>query len=103
LGKPVCSDLREGKQTLLIVKALEMGSTHDRKLINRLLGNKNVTAGEIESFREVVKKTGSLAYSQSLARDLVEKGKKALEKCIIQKDAKDFMIGIADYIVNREV
>ncbi len=103
LGKPVCSDLREGKQTLLIVKALEKGNIGDRKLINRLLGNKNVTDEEIEKFREVLKKTGSLAYSQDLAKSLVEKGKKALEKSAIQKDAKDFMIGIADYIVNREV
>jgi len=103
MGKPVCSDLREGKQTFLVVKAMEMGSGSDRRLINRLLGNKNVSVEEIESFKEVLRKTGSLSYSQNLARSLVDKGKKALEKSAIQKDAKDFMIGIADYIVNREV
>ena len=103
LGKPVCSDLREGKQTLLISKALEKGNRLDRKTIKQLLGNKNVSSREIENFREIVKKTGSLAYSQDLAKNLVEKGKRALEKSEIQKDARSFMIGIADYIVNREV
>jgi len=103
LGKPVCSDLREGKQTLLITKALENGNKNDHKLINRLLGNKNVSAGEIESFRDVVRYTGSLEYSQNLAKKMVEQGKQALEKSEMKKETKEFLAGIADYIVNREV
>jgi geranylgeranyl diphosphate synthase type I len=103
LGKPVCSDLREGKQTLLVVKALENGSRADRQIIFDLMGKRDATSEEIEKFREIVRKTGSLEYSQNLAQGLVEKGKKTLEKSKIKKDAKDFLIGIADYIVNREV
>jgi geranylgeranyl diphosphate synthase, type I len=103
LGKPVCSDLREGKQTLLIVKALEKGNSRQKKLIQKLLGNKNITDEEIEQFRQVVRDTGSFEYSRKLAEKLVMKGKKALEKAEISKEAKDFMVGIADYIVNREV
>jgi geranylgeranyl diphosphate synthase type I len=103
LGKPVCSDLREGKQTLLIVKALEMGTSGDRNLIKKLLGNKKTTAAEIEDFRNIIRKTGSLDYSRNLAKKFVDRGKQALQKSVIKKEAKDFMIGIADYIVNREV
>ena len=103
LGKPVCSDLREGKQTLLIAKALEKGSGVDRKMIKKLLGNKNVTPREIDTFREIVRKSGSLAYSQNLAKKLIEKGKETLVKSAVKKEAKDFLVGIADYIVNREV
>lgn len=103
LGKPVCSDLREGKQTLLVVQALKRGNRSDRKLIKRLLGNKNISEEEIEKFREIVGKTGSLAYSQDLAKKLVERGKKALEKSEINSEAKEFLTGIADYIVDREV
>ena len=102
LGKPVCSDLREGKQTLLIAKALEKASQPDRDLIRKFLGSKDLGAKEIESFRGIVRKTGSLTYSQGLAKKLVERGKEALEKSAVQKEAKDFMLGIADYIVNRE-
>jgi geranylgeranyl diphosphate synthase type I len=103
LGKPVCSDLREGKQTLLIVKALEKGNSRQKKIIQKLLGNKNVTDKEIEEFRKIIRNTGSLEYSQKLAAKLVENGKKSLDKAKINKEAKEFMVGIADYIVNREV
>jgi len=103
LGKPVCSDLREGKQTLLIVKALGKGSKQQKKLIERLLGNKEITDKEIELFRQVVRDTGSLEYSRNLAAELAEKGKEALKKAKLSQEAKNFLIGIADYIVNREV
>ncbi|MDI6778214.1 MAG: polyprenyl synthetase family protein [Patescibacteria group bacterium] len=103
LGKPVCSDLREGKQTLLVVKALKFGSRSDRKNIQKLLGNKDVTEEEIELFRNIVRKTGSLAYSRELANKYVEQGKRAIEKSNCPEVVKEFLAGIADYIVNREV
>ncbi len=103
LGKPVCSDLREEKQTLLIVKTLERGNKSQRRLINNLLGSKNLTLKDIEDFREVIRETGSLKYSRNLARKLVVKGKKDLHKSAIGKEAREFLAGIADYIVNREI
>ncbi|HBB36432.1 MAG: hypothetical protein UX02_C0004G0060 [Candidatus Moranbacteria bacterium GW2011_GWC1_45_18] len=103
LGKPVCSDLREGKQTLLIVKALENSDVKQKKLVKKLLGNKNVSESDIESFRRVIRETGSFEYSQNLARKYVEEGKAAIEKSDFNREVKAFLIGIADYIVKREV
>jgi geranylgeranyl diphosphate synthase, type I len=103
LGKPVCSDLRDGKQTLLVIKALEKGNSEQKKIIKKLLGKGDATPAEIKMFRNVVCETGSLEYSQKLAKDLVQKGKQALEKAEIKKETKEFLAGIADYIVNREV
>lgn len=103
MGKPVCSDLREGKQTLLIVKALEKGNAGQKKIIKKLLGDKNVTNEEIEEFRQIVRDTGSLEYSKNLAKKMASRGKSALESADIKDEAKKFLIGIADYIVNREV
>lgn len=103
LGKPVCSDLREGKQTLLVVKAMEKGNREERKIISNLLGKKDATSQEIEKYRDIIRRTGSLEYSQNLAQKLVEKGKQALQKSSIQKETREFLTGIADYIVSREV
>ena len=103
LGKPVCSDLREGKQTLLVAKALAFGNKSERRVIKALLGKENVSEKEIELFRETVKNTGSLKYSQDLARKYVEEGKRAVEKSNFDQRTKQFLIGIADYIVSREV
>jgi geranylgeranyl diphosphate synthase, type I len=103
LGKPVCSDLREGKQTLLVVKAMEKGSGDQKKIIKKLLGKKDATSAEIEIFRRIVRETGSLEYSRELAKNLVQKGKRTLDKAEIKRETKEFLAGIADYIVNREV
>lgn len=103
LGKPVCSDLREGKQTLLIVKAREFGNKGDCELIEKLLGNKNISSEEIDEFRDMIRRTGSLEYSRELAKEMVAKGKKTLDKSVIKKEVKDFLAGVADYVVNREV
>jgi geranylgeranyl diphosphate synthase, type I len=103
LGKPVCSDLREGKQTLLVAKALEFGSNSEKKIVQNLLGKKDADQEEINLFREVMKNTGSLKYSQDLAKKYVEKGKVAILKSNFDQKTQDFLIGIADYIVNREV
>lgn len=103
LGKPVCSDLREGKQTLLIVKALELGSKADKNNIHRLLGKRDASEKEIELFRDIVRNTGSLQYSRDLAKKYVERGKRMIAESGLNEEVKGFLIGIADYIVDREV
>lgn len=103
LGKPVCSDLREGKQTLLIAKALKLGDENDRKIISKLLGNKNISEREVELFRKVLRETGSLSYSRNLAKKYIDKGKKAIENANFDKEVKNFLVGIADYIIEREI
>jgi geranylgeranyl diphosphate synthase type I len=103
LGKPVCSDLREGKQTLLVVKALENSDRHQKRMIEELLGKKEATEEEIEEFRQIVRNTGSLEYSQALARKLIDRGKEALKSSSLAGGTKEFLSGIADYIVNREI
>ena len=103
LGKPVCSDLREGKQTILVVKALKFGNSSEKKIINSLLGKNDISEQEIELFRDIVRSTGSLAYSQNLARSYAAEGKAVIEKSDFSKEVKEFLVGIADYIINREV
>ncbi len=103
LGKPVCSDLREGKQTLLVAKALEFGNKSEQKIIKNLLGKKDAGQKEINKFRGIVKNTGSLKYSQDLAKKYVGEGKAAIVKSNFDQKTQEFLTGIADYIVNREV
>lgn len=54
-GKPAGDDLREGKRTMLIARALERGSSQDRDLVQRLLG----TDQGVEPLRELIIRTGA--------------------------------------------
>ncbi len=102
LGKSAGSDVKEGKKTLLIIKAIENSSQDDKEFINKCLGNKNVTKRDISKLREIVKKSGSLDYSEKLAEKLVSEAKKALEKSNIKKEGKIFLIDIADFMIKRD-
>jgi len=104
LGKPVDSDMKEGKKTLLMIKAYENGNKEQRKKIKETLGNKNITDNDIREIREIVKETGSYEYSRNKCEKLIKRGKKTLEETNqIEKDMKNFLLGIADYIITREV
>ncbi len=56
-GKPAGDDLREGKRTVLIARAAELGTDIDRELLARALG----TTGGVDELRDLVERTGSLA------------------------------------------
>ncbi|MDD3607378.1 MAG: polyprenyl synthetase family protein [Candidatus Moranbacteria bacterium] len=102
LGKPVGSDIIEGKQTLLILKARERGSGSQQKIIDELLGKRNLLSGELEAMRRIIRETGSLEYSQKLAEKLVKEGLNFLHKVDFKNvEARDFFEKIADYIIKR--
>lgn len=104
LGKPVGSDIIEGKQTLLLLKALENGNREQKKAIKSHIGNENITEKEIEDFKRIVRDTGSLEYSQDLAKKFVSESLAALERIDFKnRETKEFFSGIAEYIVDREV
>ncbi len=75
LGKPVYSDIREGKKTILVIKALNEAKEEERKLITSILGNKNATRDELERVANIIK-----YYSLDYAYNLAEMySKKAME------------------------
>ncbi len=104
LGKPIGSDIIEGKQTLLVLKALEKGNEEQKKIIKQCLGKKNLTKRELSEFRIILKETGSLAYSQKLTQFFVKESIVALKNIEFKnQEAKIFLTGIAHYIIEREI
>lgn len=102
LGKPADSDIKEGKKTLLILKVLENADKEQKELIGNALGNKDITKTELTKVREIIKKTGSLDYSEILAEKLVKKAKNIIKNSDFEKQGKDFLLEIADYIIKRD-
>ncbi len=104
LGKPVGSDVIEGKQTILLVKALELGNFEQKNVLKKYLGKKDLTEKELAQFREVIRATGSLEYSQNLSQQLVTEAVAALAQIDFKnEEARQFLAGLADYIIVREV
>lgn len=104
LGKPVGSDIAEGKFTLLVSKALEWLPKGDRDEFSRLLSQGESLGGkDVDRFRSLLESSGSLDYAKGLAQRYISDGKNAmLEESDIRPEARAFLLGIADYMAQRE-
>jgi len=102
IGKPVTSDLREGKRTLLILDALDKANEEQKEIIEKNLGNKLVGMEELEEVRQVIKETGAYQESIDAAHKYVNESIKSLDSTELKKEGKDFLIGIAEYMVDRD-
>lgn len=101
LGKPIGDDIKEGKNTLLYTQALKGGSPSQRKKLTSLWGKKEIAFAEIEEVRKIIKETDSLDYSQKMALQLVEKGKKIVPKITDNKKLQEVFLSLADFVVQR--
>jgi geranylgeranyl diphosphate synthase type I len=103
MGKSAASDIEEGKISLLVVKAREFGNKSQKANLNSILGKKNLKKDEIEEFKKILKDTGALLYAQNMALNNMKKGKKEIEKAVLLKPTKDFLVGLAEYLENRQM
>ena len=101
LGKSVGSDIKEGKQTLLTVKALEKASPAQKKQLEHFIGNPDITPTDMEEVRGIIEDTGALEYAKMKEISLSEEGKKALSDTPIREDIKDILLGTADLLIER--
>src|SRR3990172_11606587 len=60
------SDLRQGKMTLLIIKALEFGNKTQQKRLKEIWGKRDLSESEANEARKIVSDIGSLEYSRKV-------------------------------------
>ncbi|MEM3150846.1 MAG: polyprenyl synthetase family protein [Candidatus Nezhaarchaeales archaeon] len=103
VGKPIGSDLREGKRTLIVIKALEGATQDDRIKLQRLLGKRDLTIQEVEEAKRIIISTGALNYAQAKALKLVEAAKQKLKeaKPPLNKEAEAFFTELTDFFIER--
>ena len=81
-------------------KALELGSASDKEFLRKHYGNiKNSV--EVNKIRQIIKNSGALDYSDKLAREYVEKGKKFIPHLTKNKDLAETLSTFADYMITR--
>lgn len=114
-GKDFRSDITEGKRTLLVVKAIEalLASAKDntpdaatakasyKKLIS-LLSSKTNDPILLEEAVELIVSTGAVDDVRSYAQTLIAEAKGCLEEALFDAEARDTLLSMADFFVNRE-
>lgn len=80
LGKPIGSDIREGKKTPYVLFLLEVLPSSEKRLFEDILGKGSVSASEIEYVRALIMQYGVDEKVAALARGYQEKASMALER-----------------------
>ncbi|OGI21279.1 MAG: hypothetical protein A2808_01255 [Candidatus Moranbacteria bacterium RIFCSPHIGHO2_01_FULL_55_24] len=105
IGKPVGSDIQEGKITLLVSKALELGTKEERSRVKELLERHDaLTEEDILEFQALIRNTGALEAAQTLANGYIEKGMQALPALQeeLVPEAYTFLQALSEYMMKRE-
>jgi octaprenyl-diphosphate synthase len=101
LGKPVASDLREGKVTMAVIHALERCTAAERKLIETVVKDRAfdaVTHGEILG---ILERYGSLEAAHARARQYATLARNAI--CSFPEgEIKRSLLWAPEFVVARE-
>jgi len=98
IGKPVGSDIVEGKMTLMAVHALVNASREDKKNLISILKSNNEDM--VDEAISIFNKYGSIEYARNIALQNVKTAKELLQ-VLEDSDAKKSLELIADFVLER--
>jgi len=101
LGKPVLSDLKEGKVTLPLIYAMENGHREARELVAQVLKEKEFNSVRPETLVALVNESGALDRTRTLAHEYARRAKSCLTNHADSEYARA-LLTLPDFILDRE-
>lgn len=99
-GKPVGGDLREGKPTPLLARAIEAATPAQRSVLAGV-GRPGLTDGDVAEIQQVIVDTGALADLERTITTRTEAAIGAIGRADIDASARDELIQLAVYVSQR--
>jgi len=101
LGKPVQSDLKEGKLTLPLIRLIKGGEPGHREIVRNAVVTRNADASVREKIARLVMECGAADYVMEKARDYARKAEGYIED-FPDCDARCALFAISSHIVERD-
>jgi octaprenyl-diphosphate synthase len=101
LGKPVASDLREGKATLAVIHALERGTGADREAIRTVLADRSFAHVSHAQIIEILERHGSIAYAMDTAGAYAEAARMSIAD-LPDTEAKRALLWVPGFVTSRD-
>jgi geranylgeranyl diphosphate synthase type I len=102
-GKDRDSDLREGKRTVLLAKALDAAGGEDRRLLEERVGRADLLPEELDRIRKVIEAGGALEAVLELIDELARRARGALEEGPVPESARALLSQMADVVAVRRL
>ena len=100
LGKPVGSDIREGKRTTIALHAYQNATPAQRRILDNVLGNPKSSEAEVLRVRDMFIELGGVDRAQGRAESYLQKARKRLES-VPESQYTRLLQAWADYMINR--
>lgn len=101
LGKPVASDLREGKATLAVIHALERGTGADREAIRTVLADRSFEKVSHTEILEILQRHGSIDYAMDTACAYAEAARLSITD-LPDSEAKRALLWVPGFVTTRD-
>ena len=102
LGKPVGSDVREGKKTIIFASVMAAAEPAERRRLDGIFGNPRATAADIEYARAVASSPGVRARIEAVTAGLTEKARAAIGAISSgSEEDRAAMVGLLDFTSTR--
>ena len=101
LGKPVASDLREGKVTMAVIHALERCSPDEKRQIEIVLADRAFNGVTHEQILEILNRYGSVEAANARALDYAESARQAICQ-FPDSEIKRALLWAPEFVVARE-
>jgi octaprenyl-diphosphate synthase len=101
LGKPVLSDLKEGKVTLPLLYAVQSDGTAGLRMVRTVLEEKGFYSVRPEQIAALVRDSGALERTRRLAHDYANRAR----ACLNGRASTEFgraLFAVPDFILDRE-
>jgi len=101
LGKPVASDLREGKATIAVIHALDRCTAAERSQIEAILRDRAFNGVSHADILAILNRYGSLEYASKEAARYAESARNAI--CVFpDSEIKRALLWATEFVVARE-
>ena len=100
-GKPNVNDLREGKRTLLVVRALASAQRSDAAQLRAGLGKRDLSDAGAAGLRDILVRSGAEKWARAEAERLCAEALRALDGAPLPASLAAALREIAEYSVRR--
>lgn len=100
-GKPAGDDLREGKRTVLVVRAVQGSADDERDLILGHLGRRDLSGPEVEAVQAAVARSGAVDSVEGLIAQLAGPALDALAAAPLSEPGRGMLLSLGRAAVDR--
>ncbi len=102
LGKPIGSDIREGKKTIILCEAYKNATSAEKELLHNVVGVANSSPEKIEVAKNILIERGGVKKAERLAEEYICEALKKLE-AIEKSKYTDLLSLVAEYMSARKL